>query len=97
MSILGGLFDYHPRGRYGTIVPPLGRKVVFLNKNGSELHRKNANAYFQEGDILTVHEIYVDRSSSEVEFVEHIGIKFNTVMFRDVIEEQIFGSGHPYN
>ena len=46
---------------------------------------KLANKCFKEGDILTVKEIYVGRSNSDVEFKEFLNKRFNTVMFKDVI------------
>lgn len=85
MSLEGGLDMYASFGtRYLSDVPPEGRKVYFLNKNGYDGQRDYANKLFEENQILTVKEIYVGRSSSEVEFVEFPHKMFNTVMFADV-------------
>lgn len=70
--------------RYLSQEPPLGRNVVFTNKNGTEYERKDASQYFTEGETLIVKEIYVERSSSEVEFIEVPDKRFNTVLFSDV-------------
>ena len=85
MSLEGGLNMYAFLGkRFKSDIPPTGRKVRFLNKNGYDGDREYANKYFKEGQILTVKEIYVGRSSSEVEFEEFHDRRFNTVMFEDV-------------
>ena len=81
MSIIGGLWG---NGRYESDESPYGRKVMFLNANGYDIQREMANKYFEEGQILTVKEIYVSGSSSDVEFVELPNRMFNTVMFADV-------------
>lgn len=88
MSLVGGLdmyaFKFGSRYKSGTFdKSPEGRKVVFLNENGYDVQREHARMFFKEGDILTVKEIYVGRSSSDVEFVEVPNQKFNTVMFAD--------------
>jgi hypothetical protein len=85
MKLDGGIDTYSfPEERYKTSISPLGRKVVYLNENGWDGNREYANKYFAKGQVLTVKEIYVGRSSSEVEFVEFPDKKFNTVMFEDV-------------
>lgn len=85
MSLEGGLDMYATLGtRYLSDVSPEGRKVYFLNKNGYETQREHANKFFEENQVLTIKEIYVGRSSSEVEFIELPHKKFNTVMFADV-------------
>lgn len=85
MSLLGGLDMYAEFGtRYGDCPPCCGRKVRFLNTNGWDGEAERANEYFEEGQVLTIKEIYVGRSSSEVEFEELPGKRFNTVMFTDV-------------
>lgn len=89
MSLVGGLdmYAFNFGQRYGSETfdkSPEGRKVIFLDDNGYEGQRENARKYFKKGDILTVKEIYVGRSSSEVEFIEFPNKKFNTVMFADV-------------
>lgn len=88
MSLVGGLDMYESLGtRYKSDVSPTGRKVYFLNKNGYEGERERANKLFGDDRILTINEIYVGRSRSEVEFLEHPNLKFNTVMFADVDKE----------
>ena len=85
MRLDGGLDTYAMFGtRYKSDQSPEGRKVKYLNKNGYDIEREIASRHFNEGDILTVKEIYVGRSSSEVEFVGFPNLKFNTVMFEDV-------------
>lgn len=93
MDLTGGLNMYnffvvsegvYKQTRYGSDESPHGRKVKYLDRGGWDADREYANKSFSEGAILTVKEIYVGRSSSEVEFVEHPGKKFNTVMFEDI-------------
>lgn len=88
MSLDGGLLTYRLVGeiqdRHITSKPPKGRKVRFLNDNGREFEREVANQLIEEGEILTVKEIFVGTSSSTVEFMEYPGKEFNTVMFEDV-------------
>jgi hypothetical protein len=87
MSLKGDIDTYSRNGdRYEGEVSPKGRKVRFLNRNGYDIEKKIANRYFKENDVLTVKEIFVGRSSSEVEFVEVPNERFNTVMFADVEE-----------
>ncbi|MBM7598275.1 hypothetical protein JOC34_000632 [Virgibacillus halotolerans] len=87
MSLTGGLDIYSFGERYQSDKSPQGRKVRFRNKGGWESDTEYAHKYLiNEGDILTVEEIYVGRSSSEAEFKEHPNITFNTVMFEDVSE-----------
>lgn len=91
MSLIGGLDMYAAEfgTRYGDGSSPEGRKVVFLNENGWDGEREHANKFFTEGQVLTVKEIYVGRSSSEVEFEELPDKRFNTVMFADVVRQTI--------
>lgn len=84
MKLDGGIDTYSFGKRYLTDEKPYGRKVKYLNDNGYDIEREVANKHFTEGQILTVKEIYVGRSSSEVEFVELEGKRFNTVMFEDI-------------
>ena len=93
MKLDGGIKDYcslsdvqnqEQSGRYKTNEPPFGRKVKYLNANGRDWDRYLANKYFTTGQILTVKEIYVGSWCSDVEFVEVLDVKFNTVMFADV-------------
>lgn len=91
MKLDGGIKMYCYGGdkifdRYNNKNPPKGRKVIFLNDNGYDYEREYANTLFPKGQILTVNEIYVGRSNSEVEFEEFPGEKFNTVMFADMKE-----------
>lgn len=86
MSLKGGLNMYTGFGeRHNTDESPEGRKVVYMQKNGLDHHQEHANKCFKKNDVLTVKEIYVGRSGSEVEFVEHPNQKFNTVMFADLL------------
>lgn len=93
MSIKGGLKEFFRMNdgeeRYLSKESPYGRKVEFLNRNGYEKQREDAQKYFHTGQILTVQEIYVGSSSSEVEFVEFPGKRFNTVMFADFHELKV--------
>jgi len=86
MSINGGINMYNLLGkeRHESDVPPYGRQVKYMNKGGHEYERKQANQHFQEGQVLTVQEIYVSSFSSEVEFVGMPFLKFNTAMFEDL-------------
>ena len=85
MSLVGGIdtYAFTFNKRYESDVSPMGRKLVFLDKNGYDLEREYAREFFSKGDILTVKEIYVGRSSSTVEFDEYPNKQFNTVMFAD--------------
>ena len=88
MRLHGGILTYSTVGKFNerhlSNKSPEGRKVKFINENGYEFERNKANDLFIEGEILTVKEIYVGRSSSTVELVEYPNIKFNTVMFTDL-------------
>lgn len=87
MKLTGGIDMYSPIGmneRHLNSDSPLGRKVIYLCENGWDSDVEYANKYFTKGQELTVKEIYVGRSSSEVEFLELPNKKFNTVMFEDV-------------
>jgi hypothetical protein len=85
MSLDGGLDMYSfPMKRYGNGDSPEGRRVRYLDENGYDGDRIHARKFFEKDAILTVQEIYVGRSSSDVSFIEHPGHKFNTVMFEDV-------------
>lgn len=89
MSIEGGIDEYSFEfERYGE-GDCNGRKVFFLGKNGYDSERKTASNLFAIRQILTVEEIYVSRSSSKVEFKEYPNKSFNTVMFADVVEEEV--------
>lgn len=95
MSLIGGIETYSillsdppKEKRYQSDKSPYGRKVYFLNENGYQTEREHACDFFDTGQELTVKEIYVGRSSSQVEFVEYSNKKFNTVMFADKKEEE---------
>ena len=85
MSIVGGVCMYAiPGKRFNSNVPPKGRKVVFAHdENGLKYDQEKAKRHFKKGDVLTVKEIYVYSSSSDVEFAECPGVLFNTVLFAD--------------
>ena len=90
MRLDGGIDMYTMNmDRYGDGPPCHGRKVTFLNTNGWDGEAERANQYFEEGQVLTIKEIWISRSSSEVEFEELPGKRFNTVMFADVAEQTI--------
>lgn len=91
MNLKGGLDMYRMGKRYAGGEPPRGRKVMFLAKNGYDSELEHAKKLFKYGDTLTVKEIYVGSWSSDVEFEEYPGKKFNTVMFADIDED-----GNPY-
>lgn len=85
MNLDGGIDQYRfGFERHGSGEAPHGRKVRFLNKNGWSHDPVNARKYMEEGQILTVEEVYVGSSSSTVSFVEIPGKEFNTVMFEDL-------------
>lgn len=88
MRLDEGILTYSTVGKFNerhlSDKSPKGRKVKFINENGYEFERKEANDLFIEGETLTVKEIYVGRSSSTVELVEYPNMKFNTVMFADL-------------
>jgi hypothetical protein len=84
MSLKGGLDMYSFGERYQDNNSPEGRKVYFLNSNGYPMQRERAAKLFKVNEALTVKEIYVGGSSSEVEFVEYPNQRFNTVMFEDI-------------
>jgi flagellar biosynthesis regulator FlbT len=59
----------------------VGEKVVFLDENGYDSDLKHARKFFIKGQELTVLQIDVHSSSSDVTFVGYPGQRFNTVMF----------------
>lgn len=88
MKLNGGLDMYgrYYGDRYISDETPYGRKVRYMDENGYDSDTIYARTYFDKGAILTVKEIYVGRSTSDVEFLEFPNKKFNTVMFEDVEE-----------
>lgn len=87
MSLVGGIDMYScDFKRYKSDISPQGRRVVFLAEHGYDIEREIARKYLSKGQVLTVKEIYVGRSISDVELEEYPGKKFNTVMFADVDE-----------
>lgn len=84
MSLAGGIDTYSLGKRYQDGDVPHGRKVEYLQTNGWGYDVEHANECFEKGQILTIKEVYVGRSNSEVEFIEFPNKKFNTVMFSDV-------------
>lgn len=89
MDLTGGLNMYlllngESEGRYKNGDSPYGRKVKYLDYNGRDSDIEYARECgLVKDQIYTVKEVYVERSSSEVELLEVEG-KFNTVMFEDV-------------
>ena len=89
MNLTGGINMYITFGneveeRHKNGTAPYGRKVKYLDRGGWESNKEYARKKgLVKGEIYTVKEIYVGRSSSEVELLEVEG-KFNTVMFEDV-------------
>lgn len=62
-----------------------GDKVVYCyTENGYEHDRKECEKHLELEKIYTVYATVVYDWSSTVEFEEIPGVKFNTVMFRDV-------------
>ena len=59
-----------------------GTKVFFLGINGHTEELKQTKEKFQDGQVLTVKEMNVGRSSSRVSFEEVDGW-YNTVMFEN--------------
>lgn len=49
MKLDGRIDEYSFDSRYLTDEPPYGRKVVYLNENGYDVQRENANEYFKGG------------------------------------------------
>lgn len=98
MSLDGGLeryisefnefYDPSATKRYNDEPSPKGKKVVYLNMNGWDGDREEANKILKEGETYTIEEIYVHRSSSEVVLQEHPEYEFNTVMFGEVEEDE---------
>lgn len=92
MKLDGGILTYATMSsfkdfkieRYNTNNSPKGRKVKYLGENGYDFDTQYTDQFFKKGEILIVSEIYVGRSSSQVEFQGYEGKKFNTVMFEDV-------------
>lgn len=91
MKIDGGLsmyttFDLKSQGldRYNIQKSPYGRKVSFNNFHGMDGELEYARKFFTEDQVLTIKEIYIGRSRSDVEFIEYPNKKFNTVMFTDL-------------
>ena len=83
MSLEGGVDEYRiGTNRYGK-GDCRGRKVIFKGEGGYASELERAMNTFEVGQVLTVREIYVGRSSSVVEF-EGIDGRWNTVMFDDV-------------
>jgi len=83
MSIKDGYDMYMLHHNYkDRLKTPEGRIVEYTGKNGYDIQHKHTP--FKIGTQLTVHEIYVGRSSSTVEFKEFPNMEFNTVMFKDV-------------
>lgn len=88
MSIVGGIINFdmddnpvrHMDGK-----APFGRKVFYLDKNGRDRERDEANKLFSSFQILEVAELYVYSSTSDVEFTVCPGKFFNSVMFGDLI------------
>jgi len=84
MKLDGGITTYNSDKRYKTDKLPTGRKVKFLDNNGYTNQLMAAKEHFVKDQILTVNEILVGGSSSQVEFFEAPGLWFNTVMFGDI-------------
>lgn len=81
MSIEKGLRTFYLKPQPERTETPFGDKVQYTGKNGYEIQHENLP--FKVGDILTIKEIYVDRSYSNVEFIEFPNQQFNTVLFKD--------------
>lgn len=90
MEVKGGmLLNSLKYERYQTDESPQGRRVEFaFDENGRAYEVEYAKKYLKLGQVLTVKEIYVDRSSSQVEFEEYPGKYFNSVLFADCIENE---------
>lgn len=82
MSLDGGLDQYSWKEERINNKDCRGRKVYFTTEGGYSLENEIANKKFSLNQELTVKEIYVGRSSSNVEFDEVEG-RWNTVMFSD--------------
>lgn len=88
MSLLGGITAQYLDivRRYLDGPAPAGRRVRFLNDNGRNHEREEANKILFEGGVYIVQEIFVYRSCSEVVLKQFPDKRFNTVMFEDVVE-----------
>ncbi len=88
MSIVGGVIGYDENDnevRHLDGKAPFGRKVFYLDINGHDREREEANELFSSFQILEVGELYVHSSHSDVEFTGYPGELFNSVMFGDLI------------
>jgi hypothetical protein len=61
-----------------------GDQVIYLDQNGWESDREQANKFLKKGQTYTIEKITVYKSSSRVYLKEIPGKGFNTVMFRNV-------------
>jgi hypothetical protein len=65
----------------GKTWPSKGDKVVFIDENGYDHDRLQANKFFKKGRILTVKEFNLGKWSSSILLEEVPGEWFNSVMF----------------
>ncbi|MBX4911451.1 hypothetical protein HJA82_29495 [Rhizobium bangladeshense] len=76
----------------GREFPAAGDELVFLDANGYDSDRKEANKFFTKDQILKVKSVDVGNYSTSVEFEEAPGKRFNSVMFEplgaDVLPEE---------
>jgi hypothetical protein len=85
MKLDGGIDTYRFDERFAGDLPK-GRLVFFLDQNGYDIELESARKVFEADQILEVKEIWVGRSSAEVEFANFEG-RWNTVMFADLNKE----------
>ena len=64
-----------------------GTKVKFTGEGGYDNDRHVASSHMKVGDVFTVKDIKISRFMSFVEFEEITDVKFNTVMFEEVQED----------
>jgi len=60
-----------------------GAKLIYLDKNGYDTQREEANKFLKKGEIYTVDHVDIFKSTSTVFLKEFPGMGFNMVMFRN--------------
>lgn len=83
----GGFDDIGKEKRYGAGPSAVGRKIRFTGNGGYDHEIESAKKLFSVGQVVTIKELYVGRSSSKVELEEVEG-QFNTCLFEDLGDEQ---------
>jgi|GEM_PF-2924394 len=73
-----------------SFAPPPLTQLIYLNRNGYDEDREDANLYLKEGEIYTL--LFAEESSDYTDFflVEFPYVGFNSVMFEPIAWEDIF-------